>query len=66
MSLYTILKTLLSSEHHNGYTVHIYHGYSYIQVTTQLHVHKSLETSIILAPHTVKFKCHAVFPQLSM
>jgi len=60
VSLYTILKTLLSSEHHNGYTVHISHGYSYIQFTTQLHAHKSLEPSIILAPHTLKFFHHLI------
>jgi len=66
VSLYTILKTLLSSEHHNGYTVHVCHGYSNIQLTTQLHAHKSLEPSIILAPHILKFKCHAGFPPLSM
>jgi hypothetical protein len=66
VSLYTTLKTLLSSEHHNGDTVHISHGYSYKQVTTQLHAHRSLEHSIILAPHTLKFKCRAGFPPLSM
>jgi len=66
VSLYTILKTLLSGEHHNGYTVHISHRYSHIQVTTQLHDHKSLEPSIILTPHTLKFNCHVGFPPLSM
>jgi len=66
VSLDTTLKTLLSSKHHNGHTIHISHESSYIQVTTQLHTHKSLEPSIILEPHTLKFKCHAGFPPLSM
>jgi hypothetical protein len=59
-------KNSLTSVHHNGYTVHISHGYSYIQVTTWLHAHKSLEPPGILAPHKLKFKCHAGFPPLNV